>query len=253
MSEQKQRILGKKVDLDYRSTRQFFSQRAARVDQVGLLSVTMYQDKHPELVQERNRIEKEKIIPRLGLTGHTRVLDIGCGTGRWGLDIIDQVGSYLGVDFSPELIEIANRVMREKNPANPYAFQTLSASEIRPERLQIAPPFDLIIIAGLLLYLNDPDCATLLAGLPALCAGSATIYLREPVAVEQRLTLHNHYSEELATTYNAIYRTEEELKLEVNRSLLPAGFRLVWADDLFPDSLQNRTETKQRVYLFERG
>ena len=253
MSEQNQRIIGTKVDLDYQTTREFFSQRATRVDQVGLLSVTMYQDNHPELVKERNRTEKAKVIPRLELNKQMKVLDIGCGTGRWGLDIIDQVHSYLGVDFSSELIKIANRVMDEKKTATHYVFQTLAATEIGPDRLQIAPPFDLIIIAGLLLYLNDQDCSRLLAKLPGLCNSSATIYIREPVAVEQRLTLCNHYSEELAATYNAIYRTEAELQTEFSRRLLSGGFRLLWSDDLFPASLQNRSDTKQKIYLFNRG
>ena len=45
-----------------------------------------------------------------------------------------------------------------------------------------------------------------------LCAPGGRIYLREPVAVEQRLTLDRFFSKELEHEYSAVYRTVAELK-----------------------------------------
>ncbi|MFH6910172.1 class I SAM-dependent methyltransferase, partial [Vibrio fluvialis] len=67
-------------------------------------------------------------------------------------------------------------------------FQRMSATDIRPAELALSPPYDLLLVSGLLIYLNDSDCQELLRQALQLCAPGGRIYLREPVAVEQRLT-----------------------------------------------------------------
>ncbi len=36
----------------------------------------------PEQYAKKNDFDREYIIPRLGITGDTHILDIGCGVGR---------------------------------------------------------------------------------------------------------------------------------------------------------------------------
>src|SRR5260370_31254110 len=112
MAGSRSRIVGQAEEIDYGQTRQFFQDRAARAPAVGLLSVTMYQDGNPRLAEARDAWEKERGIPLLRLQPATRVLDIGCGCGRWAVSLLGKVASYLGVDFSEHLLSLAETELR---------------------------------------------------------------------------------------------------------------------------------------------
>ena len=251
MKERNQRIYKNIVDIDYDATLQFFSQRAELFEKVGKLSVTMYQDKNPELARRRDEQEKNVITPLLGLTSESRVLDIGCGIGRWGFHVIQQIALYVGTDFSRGLIEIAKKEAETNYKNLNLFFQEISCTDITAERLIKKPPFDSIIIAGLFVYLNDTDCLKVLKYIPELTHRNSTVYIREPVASESRLTLQDFYSNDLNAHYNAIYRTEQEYLAFLSESLFEAGFKISQAGFLFPEELENRTETRQRYYILK--
>lgn len=189
----KQRIKGRPVAIDYESTLAFFEGRAAR-EYRNTLSSTMYQDQQPELVEERDRREKLRVAPGLALGMARRVLDIGCGIGRWGWLLAEEApqADYLGIDFSAALVEKARDEARQRGYER-LLFQRMSATDIRPAELALSPPYDLLLVSGLLIYLNDSDCQELLRQALQLCAPGGRIYLREPVAVEQRLTLDRFF------------------------------------------------------------
>ncbi len=251
MKENNQRIYKRIVNIDYGSTRQFFSQRAGMFEKVGKLSVTMYQDNNPDLTKRRDEHEKSFITPLLGLKNDSKVLDIGCGIGRWGFHLIRQISLYIGTDFCPDLIEIAKKEAETNYKDLNIFFQTISCTEITADKLIKKPPFNLIIIAGLLAYLNDTDCVNLLTFIPKLTSEHSMIYIREPIASENRLTLQNYYSNELNTNYNAIYRTEQEYFTFLSDTLFDSGFKISNSGSLFPEELENRTETKQWYYILK--
>ncbi len=60
-----------------------------------------------------------KVLDRLPLAGHERVLDIGCGTGRLTEQIARRVpaGKVVGLDRSPSMIETAAAWLRLHAPA----------------------------------------------------------------------------------------------------------------------------------------
>ena len=109
------RVIQKVEDIDYMETKQFFKNRADKFKEDNPYAVTMYQDDHPELVRERNKKEIEKLKPMLAVDQDTKLLDVACGIGRWADAITENIKEYCGVDFSGELIKIANeRNNREK-------------------------------------------------------------------------------------------------------------------------------------------
>lgn len=234
------RLIAQLTDIEYRDTHSFFEARGVGA-QPSNLTATMYQD--AALAEQRDRAEKEIVLPLLALTESDRVLDVGCGAGRWAEAAASVVGDYLGIDFSASLLEIA---MKNVPGA---CFQRLSVDKLDLHALTIAPPFSLIICSGILAYINDRDVAALISKLGKAASPRSRIYIREPIAKASRLTLKAHWSEELRAQYSAIYRTRAEY-LELFRNL--PDFSLTAEAMPFPARLQNRDETQQWFFLLER-
>ena len=113
--------------------------------------------------------------------------------------------------------------------------------------------YNRILIVGILMYLNDVDMADSLRQIEKVCETKSVICIREPIAIEERLTLKDFFSEELNDYYNAIYRTRDELMVSINEMFLNKGFRIKEEGFLFDDdTLNNRKETAQYYYILER-
>jgi cyclopropane fatty-acyl-phospholipid synthase-like methyltransferase len=237
--------------IDRESVVEFFEQRAKKADKLGYKQAVIYQDKHPDLAEQRDAAEKHLLTPKLGLTGRERILDVGCGTGRWADVLADGAAWYRGVDVSPGLIEIARSRFPDRTN---LAFSVLPVDQVSLSALGESEPFDRVCGFGILIYLNDPEVDDAFRGVVDVTADGARLLLREPVGLERRLTIKEHFSDEMEQTYNAIYRTEEELMARAESILYPAGFALVDSGDVYADAqLNNRAETRQRWFLFERG
>ncbi|WP_416466422.1 class I SAM-dependent methyltransferase [Pseudomonas sp. LFS044] len=246
------RIKGTHVAIDYDATRAFFEARGNR-SYTNVLSATMYQDHNAELVEQRDQAEKTAMADMLGLGQAQRILDIGCGTGRWGWFLAEQCQAldYLGLDFSASLIAKAEQEAATRQLPGMH-FQVMSATDIQPDALSVKGPFDLALISGLLIYLNDADCVKVLRDAAHLTAVGGGIYLREPVGVAERFTLDRFYSEELADEYSAIYRTASELHVLMEQAFDGLGLFVQHEGFLFPESLEKRTETRQYFFILRR-
>jgi cyclopropane fatty-acyl-phospholipid synthase-like methyltransferase len=243
------RIYGKKSDLDRSAIKAFFESRVQKYDPEKPLVSMLYQDSNPDMAQERDREEKRRVLPLLAVTQEDRVLDIGCGIGRWGDLLAEKVGHYHGTDFSAALIDIAHQRLEARKTAT---FQAIAAQDITPERLEEKPPYNLIIIAGVLIYMNDEDCLSALRAAAACCGPHARVYIREPLAVDERLTLDRIWSEELNHEYSAIYRTHDELMDMIETVFLNDGFSIKNDEPLYPPALNNRKETRQHMLILSR-
>ena len=187
---------------------------------------TMYQDKQPHLTDARNQAEIDKILPLLELDPNAQILDVGCGVGRWADAIPCNVAGYLGIDFSEGLVQIA----RSRNQKSSFIFETMSVCDFgkyfRSHKLK---PFNRLIAAGILIYLNDSDVKELFRLFSEILVPGAVVYMREPVGIRERLTLKDFFSEELNHDYHTIYRTAEEYRLMMEEnapafSILQSGF-----------------------------
>jgi ubiquinone/menaquinone biosynthesis C-methylase UbiE len=226
--------------INYERTLAFFEARA-KTAVTNPLTATMYQS--PALADRRNQAEKQIAIPLMDLRFNDRVLDLGCGSGRWALDITPSVSAYLGLDFSEGLLKIA----RAQIPA--ATFQCMPVNAIDIDALIVAPPFKLVICSGILAYLNDRDVTSVFASVSQIAAPESRFYIREPIAKSERLTLDDYWSEELGASYSAVYRTRFEY-LDLFSSL--RGFQVREEGEPFPPELQNRAETEQHFFLLER-
>ncbi len=240
------RISKEILEIDYEHTKIFFEHRAKKFNENNPYSVTMYQDDNPKLVEKRNIEEIRILKPLLKINCDSKILDIACGIGRWSDEFGSDVKKYYGIDFSNELISIAIN----RNKYSNHCFAVGSANDV--ENLVQGSKFNRILMIGILMYINDNDLISLMNHIVNCCEHKSIICIREPIGIEKRLTLKDHYSAELADNYNAIYRSREELLEVFEITLIKSGFRLKDNGFLFPDNLNNRRETSQYYYIFER-
>lgn len=246
----KMRILRTNENLDYNETKRFFENRAKKYMEDNPYSVTMYQDKNRLLVKKRNEYELNKLMPLLKLNSNSKVLDVACGIGRWADAITMNIDAYYGLDFSKDLIQIA----RKRNHKSNFYFYEVPANCIQKfVQKENIDKFNVILIIGLLVYLNDAEVNSFLKQIVQICEEHTRICIREPIGIEERLTLKDYFSEELEDNYNAIYRTQREVLKFIDDNLIREGFKIVQKDFLFKeDDLNNRKETRQFYCVLER-
>lgn len=220
------RVYGRKVDINTENTREFYNNRAkAMQDMENPYVSVLLGDQNPEYAVAWNKFEKENILPKMGIDESSRVLDIGCGMGRWAETLIPRSGYYCGTDLSSEMVMRA----RERNQYEGktydflnYGFQDFCA--LPEDKLPCL--FNRLWICGVMMYINDEALFKGMEQLLQKMDQSVRVYFTETIALKERLTLNEFYSEALKADYDVIYRTEAEYN-EVYKSWLSAGFRIV--------------------------
>lgn len=242
------RIVKNIEKIDYAETKDFFQNRAHKYNEKTPYTVTMYQDSHPELTIERNKYEITKLKKYLEINKNSRILDLACGIGRWAEQIGDEYDYYSGIDFADELINIA----RLRNISGKKQFYTGSLTQIN--EICQKQMFNRVLLIGALMYLNDDDVSIALDQAERQCEKKSILCIREPIALNDRLTLKDFFSNELNANYNAIYRSKMELMSLFQKPLIDRGFRVTNEGFLFEDdqNLNNRKETAQYFFILKR-
>lgn len=239
------RIYGdQQIELDSQSIYQFFEGRAEEKDK---LKMTMYQPH--DISSARDFHEKNVILPKLYLSNDAKVLDVGCGNGRWYDSLSNYGVNYVGVDFSPSLIAIANETYAADENCT---FITLKADDVSPNLMIDSEFFSHAIVSGVMIYLSDLEITRMLKGIASCTTRGSLIYIREPVGVERRLTLNKHWSDELNSHYSAIYRTKQELiDCVCHQDENSLSIKLIDSGLMYGSILNNRSDTKQMFFIFE--
>lgn len=240
----KTRIYGKKAFIDTEKVRDFFDKRAAGASPEDIATVLLGDAR---ILTKRNAYSKDTELPLLNVGPETRVLDLGCGIGRWAGFLLPACGFYCGVDFSPEMIRITEQVCRKQG--GNFALHCMSVVEAACQGPAFyGGKFDAVIAAGVLPYINDPDAERMFRRLPGLLAERCVILFHVPVGLEKRLTLKDFPSEALQTEYSAIYRTPEEYT-KLFAPLFDAGFSVA-KQELSPDV--EYSDTRRGSFLLKR-
>ena len=87
-----------------------------------------------------------------------RILDAGCGTGALAFELARRGAEVIGVDISPQLVEIA----RKRTPNDLHHKLTFRAGDMLDPNLGT---FDHIVAMDSMIYYTAPDIATILEGL----------------------------------------------------------------------------------------
>jgi SAM-dependent methyltransferase len=102
---------------------------------------------------ERGRFQLH-LLRELGLKPEHSLLDVGCGPGRASRYLIEYLAAnrYAGVDYNPDFIEIARRVVSEGGLSDKHAhFQTVQDFELGA----LTRRFDFMLLFSVLNHCNE--------------------------------------------------------------------------------------------------
>lgn len=228
--------------VDSQGVRAFWEERAKRFvgkDLVNLSNlesdVALARVKH----REECRVLEDFIAPKK----QDLLLDLGAGHGAWAAYFARQVSFVDCVEYSEGMASIARDHFRENGILN-TAVHCIPAQDFIFEK-----SYDVILISGLMIYLNDEDAACLTRSIRNGLKHGGRVVLRDGTAKEEPYTIVNRYSEELDAYYSAHYRTSEEyIQLFSDH-----GLKLLRHQNMFADGspLNKRKETILRIYEFQ--
>lgn len=131
----------------------YWEQRARQFagEGAGLAAVCSYG--MPEFYNRAIQLEQRLALRSwIKVQPGTRVLDVGCGVGRWSRLLASRGAHVTGVDLSPTMIAQAERRAESEGVADRCRFQVQDVS-----RLQVGGEFDLVLGVTVLQHILDPD------------------------------------------------------------------------------------------------
>ena len=247
-----ERISGDNVNIEYRDVSKFFDDRSANANYKSKYNYVIFQDDHPELAEQRDTSEKNKIGKLLSIKNDMRILDIGCGIGRWGEYFLRQNVTYVGIDGSAGMIQLAKENLKS-SPTGTYHLYTGYAQNTAEllKQHKDAALFDIILVNGVFMYLNDDDLNRTLEDIAKLAAPQCQLYLKESMGFEKRLTLKDIHSDALKQEYSAIYRSIEEYRRLFDK-YFGSTFTTAKDEPLFDEGMRNRKETLDYYFILKR-
>lgn len=107
-----------------------------------------------------NKLLRKGLYERYRLTfehcgdlSDAKVLDIGCGTGRYSIECIKRGASHVvGIDFAPSMIDFSREIAQQMNVANKCAFICDDFLTYPFEE-----SFDIILALGFFDYIKNPE------------------------------------------------------------------------------------------------
>jgi ubiquinone/menaquinone biosynthesis C-methylase UbiE len=162
----------------------YWEDRARRFagERGGLAAVCAYG--MPEFYNLAIHMEQRLALdPWLKVGVGTRVLDVGCGVGRWSRLLAARGAQVTGVDLSPTMIAQARRRATREGVADRCRFQVQDVSS-----LDVGERFDLVLGVTVLQHILDPNALrSALAAMSAHLAPGGRMILLEaaPTAVKE--------------------------------------------------------------------
>jgi SAM-dependent methyltransferase len=130
----------------------YWEDRARRfaAEGAGLAAVCAYG--MPEFYNRAIHLEQRLALrPWLKVKPGTRVLDVGCGVGRWSRLVAARGATVTGVDLSPTMIAQAQQRAEAQGVADRCRFRVQDLSQ-----LNLGEQFDLVLGVTVLQHILDP-------------------------------------------------------------------------------------------------
>lgn len=233
------RVYTDKIKIDNNSTKEFWENRANNIN--NLQTVLLGSDKTG--IEQNTRNEHEKLIVEsvIRQIQNPRILDIGCGIGRWAENLINQFDYYTGVDFSEGFIDYASKKFSDNKN-----IKFCNNSILELDDTILSSNFNFIICTGVLMYVNDSNIFDIFKAFRRVTP--EYVYIQESISLmDARLTLNQFESKDLQTNYNAIYRTKQEYEeyFKTNK------FDIIKTDLLLDNKSGAREETNAQYWILK--
>lgn len=233
------RVYTDKIEIDNNSTKEFWENRANNIN--NLQTVLLGSDKTGIEQNTRNEHEKSIVESVVKQIQNPKILDIGCGIGRWAENLINQFDSYTGVDFSEGFIDYASKKFSDNKNVK---FCNNSILEL--DDTILSSNFNFIICTGVLMYVNDSNIFDIFKAFRRVTP--EYVYIQESISLmDARLTLNQFESKDLQTNYNAIYRTKQEYEEYFKTN----GFDIIKTDLLLDNKSGAREETNAQYWILK--
>ncbi len=144
----------------------------------------------------RLKAEQDHFRTLFDCASTSRVLEVGSGGGRWALFLAEQIATYIGLDISPKMIEIAEKECARRGLTN-AKFSCTSLVNYTDSK-----HFDLIFFSGVLQYMDDDVVVATLKKAGHMLAPGGFFISRDSVQLDKRV--------EKSGDYPVIYRTPDE-------------------------------------------
>ncbi|HEY3319135.1 MAG TPA: class I SAM-dependent methyltransferase [Planctomycetota bacterium] len=179
----------------------------------------------------------QSLIPRL--SPDWRVLDVGCGVGRWTLPLAQACKEVVAIDFSEQMLHHARRRCEAACVGSKCQFKQGRLEELDPQAM--GKPFDLVLVVGVLHYLPETALPNVIARISACVAPRGLLLHREKRARRMLETQHTDPNNKTAMrsfykpfdTYRAAF-SEHGMQLIDKRSIIPPSVAYSVYSRLFP-------------------
>lgn len=237
------RIYGKTVEICGNEVKAFWARRAALSGETK--STLLGNHGNGDLSKMQNNRDNAVFRECLG-EKKQRIIEFGCGNGRWGELLKDIVEQYSGIDFTPEFIEQARNLFAGDGR---FRFSVGSLTGLPMDFIRAGAPFTVGICAGCVMYLNDDEAKAFYRDVASLPISA--LFLKETAStMEKRLTLVDFPSKELRADYNVVYRMPSEYEAFFRKNL--PDFRIVRKGWLYPQETGIWAETNSYYWHLSR-
>lgn len=163
----------------------------------------------PRLWEMKRTFQIGFLQQEAGLKPHHRVLDVGCGTLRGGVPMIQYLdeGQYVGVDVRADAIAQACEELRDHGLSEKDAVLVYAGSL---ERLELRPRFDYVWAFSVFMHLDDANLHALLAFARRALADGGVFYANANVGRDDQ--------ERAWQGFPIVWRTWEELVAAAERA-----------------------------------
>ncbi len=179
--------------------------------------------------------KEEKILKKIvKVNKNTKILDIGCGNGRYGKIFVPMISKYIGTDISNNFIK-QNKLDFESN--NAEFFHSPAHEFFYDDK------FDYIFLIGLLTYMNDEEIISMTSNCSKMLKKDGELIIRNVVNknstrkfFDDKYFFIKHLFK--SPRYQIIRRHEDEIA-----SMISNDFKLL--------STKKIEETSYKIYIWK--
>lgn len=246
------RAYGKPQEIEPEEVKKLYAERASKSKTKHVDSpVVLSGDVDVKNIDSWTEWELKKWFPMLQLDENSIVFELGFGTGRMTKYILPEIRQYVGVDYVKEFVDIVqNRTDIEKKEHALFLHEDFHEFLQKYDTMQLPAFTHFFVSGGVFMYMNDDIVRACIEEMVKMLDKKSIVYISEPIAIEERLTLNSFYSEQIEHNYSAIYRTEEEYK-HLFEPLFRRGYTLKVSELFFEEDIKKQKETQQWIFILE--